>query len=146
MTKRDKTILIDGAKLKDLLESKTGKTIRELSLENGYSDSFLRMSCKTGKASPSVVTLAKLYGIEPDEYELKPVVPVEDETDSKQMSFDEISNFTEADKALIKDIVKEAIREAFTKLECNKMQVTYDDMRQRYIATLFIRKEFIEGA
>ena len=142
MNKRDKTIFIDGSKLKELLESKTGKTIRELSLDNGYSDSFLRMSIKTGKASPSVITLARLYGIEPAEYEIK---PAEDETDSKQMSFDEIPTLNSADVELIKGAVNEAIREAFTKLECNTMQVTYDDIRQRYIATLFIRREFIEG-
>lgn len=116
MNKRDKTIFINGSKLKDLLESKTGKTIKELSLDNGYSDSFLRMSCKTGKASPSVVTLAKLYGIEPDEYEIKPAVA--DETDGKQMSFDEIPTLNSADRAVIKELVKESIIELFSNYEC----------------------------
>ena len=110
MNKRETTIIIDGAKLKELLESKTGKTIKEISLENGYSDSFLRMSIKTGKASASVITLARLYGIEPAEYEIK---PAEDETDSKQMSFDEYPTINEADKHIIKELVKEAISELF---------------------------------
>lgn len=113
MNKRDTTIIINGAKLKELLESKTGKTIKEISLENGYSDSFLRMSIKTGKASASVITLARLYGIEPDAYEVKPAEPVEDETDSKQMSFDEYPTINEADKHIIKELVKEAISELF---------------------------------
>ena len=143
MNKRETTILIDGSKLKELLESKTGKTIREISIDNGYSDSFLRMSIKTGKASASVITLARLYGIEPAEYEIK---PAEDDAKDKQMTFDEIPTLNSADLELIKSAVNEAIREAFTKLECKTMRVSYDDLHRRYIATLVINREFIEGA
>lgn len=126
MNKRDKTIFIDGSKLKDLLESKTGKTVRELSLDNGYSDSFLRMSIKTGKASPSVITLARLYGIEPAEYEIK---PAEDDTDSKQMSFDEIPTLNSADIKIIKDAVKDSIRDEL--VSCfNSLVCSYDSERE----------------
>lgn len=126
MNKRDKTIFIDGSKLKDLLESKTGKTVRELSLDNGYSDSFLRMSIKTGKASPSVITLARLYGIEPAEYEIK---PAEDETDSKQMSFDEIPTLNQADIELIRDAVKDSIRDELVSY-FNSLVCSYDSERK----------------
>ena len=52
---------IDGSKLKSLLTEKTGKSLKELSLENGFSDSFLRMVIKSGKASPTAQAVIKLY-------------------------------------------------------------------------------------
>ena len=136
----ERLINIDGSKLKELLESRTGKTIKELSLDNGYSDSFLRMSIKSGKASPSVVTLARLYGIEPEAYELKPATS----EDSKQITFEDL--LTEDAKEALREVIKEAIKEAFTKLECKTMRVQYDELHRRYIATMFINKEIIEGA
>ena len=129
MNKRDKTIFIDGSKLKDLLESKTGKTVRELSLDNGYSDSFLRMSIKTGKASPSVITLARLYGIEPAEYEIK---PAEDDTDSKQMSFDEIPTLNSADVELIRDAVKRELLDVLTGFSTDFITAQYEPTERVY--------------
>lgn len=143
MNKRETTILIDGSKLKDLLESKTGKTIREISIDNGYSDSFLRMSVKTGKASASVITLARLYGIEPAEYEIIPE-PVEDETDSKQMSFDEIPTINKADIKIIKDAVRAEILNVLSNFSAKEAWATYDALTQTYTLSLKIRRENIK--
>lgn len=129
MNKRDKTIFIDGSKLKDLLESKTGKTVRELSLDNGYSDSFLRMSIKTGKASPSVITLARLYGIEPAEYEIK---PAGNDTDSKQMSFDEIPTLNQADIELIRDAVRAELLDVLSGFSTEYITAQYEPTERVY--------------
>jgi hypothetical protein len=129
MNKRDKTIFIDGSKLKELLESKTGKTVRELSLDNGYSDSFLRMSIKTGKASPSVITLARLYGIEPAEYEIK---PAEDDTDSKQMSFDEIPTLNQADIELIRDSIRAELLNVLSGFSTEYITAQYEPTERVY--------------
>lgn len=133
----DKMLIIDGEKFKTLLESKTGKTLKELSLENGYSDSFLRMVVKTGKASPSAVTLAKLYGIEPTDYEkpepvLLPYIEYP-EKDKKQISFDDLITIN---KAELKAIVKEAVREVIAE------SLYYDPINKVY--SLFIPEELIK--
>lgn len=141
MNKRDKTIFIDGSKLKELLESKTGKTVRELSLDNGYSDSFLRMSIKTGKASPSVITLARLYGIEPAEYEIKPAEPVEDETDSKQMSFDEIPTLNSADAELIRDAIKRELLDVLSGFCTEYISAQYEPRERVYKIFFKVRGE-----
>ena len=129
----DKMLIIDGEKFKALLESKTGKTIKELSLENGYSDSFLRMVVKTGKASPSAVTLAKLYGIEPTEYEKPEPVNVKPETDGEQISFDDLLTIS---KAELKAIVKEAVREVIAE------SIYYDPLNKVY--SLFIPENLVK--
>ena len=129
----DKMLIIDGEKFKALLESKTGKTIKELSLENGYSDSFLRMVVKTGKASPSAVTLAKLYGIEPTEYEKPEPVNFKPETDGDQISFDDLLTIS---KAELKAIFKEAVREVIAE------SIYYDPVNKAY--SLFIPEELVK--
>lgn len=129
----DKMLIIDGEKFKAILESKTGKTLKELSLENGYSDSFLRMVVKTGKASPSAVTLAKLYGIEPAEYEKPEPVNFKPETDGEQISFDELLTIS---KAELKAIVKEATREVIAE------SIYYDPANKVY--SLFIPEELVK--
>lgn len=137
----DKMLIIDGEKFKALLESKTGKTIKELSLENGYSDSFLRMVVKTGKASPSAVTLAKLYGIEPTEYEKPEPVNFNPETDGEQISFDDLITIS---KAELKAIVKDSLLEILTGFNTKEAWATYDAISQTYTLSLRIRKEDIK--
>ena len=134
-------IYIDGAKLKSLLESTTGKTLKEISLENGFSDSFLRMVVKTGKATPAAQAVIRRYGIEPSAYEDKPVEPETNE--GKQISFDDLNTISRAE---LKELVKEALSEVFSSLRCKTLNVQYDQLRQRYIATLIINKEEIEEA
>ena len=109
MAKRvnNKNLTIDGCKLKALLEETTGKTIRELSLENGYSDSFLRMACKSNTATPSVQTLARIYGINPEAYIVKQTAP-EEAKSGEQISIDDYSLI---DKDSLKALIKEALLE-----------------------------------
>ena len=135
-------IYIDGTKLKMLLESTTGKTLKEISLENGFSDSFLRMVVKTGKATPAAQAVIRRYGIEPSAYEDKPVEP-ETVNESKQISIDDLNTIGRDE---LKELVKEALSEAFSSLRCKTLNVQYDKLRQRYIATLIINKEEIEEA
>ena len=137
----DKMLIIDGEKFKALLESKTGKTIKELSLENGYSDSFLRMVVKSGKASPSAVTLAKLYGIEPTEYEKPEPVNFKPETDGEQISLDDLLTIS---KAELKAIVKDSFLEILTGFNTKEAWATYDAISQTYTLSLRIRKEDIK--
>lgn len=118
-------IYIDGEKFKELLESASGKTLKQISLENGFSDSFLRMVVKSGKASPSAQAVARLYGIEPSAYELKPVKDPEPVTeDATQLTIEDLAryslnaNITEAifitGRNEFKIIVKEAVKEVIT--------------------------------
>ena len=118
MSRGNNFIYINGAKFKELIESASGKTLKEISLENGFSDSFLRMVVKAGKASPTAQAVAKLYGIEPSAYEVKAITSQEPATqadDAKQLSFDDLvsADLRDALKALVKEAVKDAIVEAF---------------------------------
>lgn len=134
-------IKIDGEKLKNLLESVTGKSLVDIALENGFSKDFFRNVIRRGEASPNVQAVVRLYGIEPSAYEIK-TAPEPSETDSKQVTIDDL--ITDDARAVIKAVVKEAITEAFTSLTCKTLNVQYDEKRRRYIATLFINKEDIE--
>ena len=134
-------IKIDGEKLKNLLESVTGKSLVDIALENGFSKDFFRNVIRRGQASPNVQAVVRLYGIEPSAYEIK-TAPEPSETDSKQVTIDDL--ITDDARAVIKAVVKEAITEAFTSLTCKTLNVQYDEKRRRYIATLFINKEDIE--
>ena len=134
-------IKIDGEKLKNLLESVTGKSLVDIALENGFSKDFFRNVIRRGEASPNVQAVVRLYGIEPSAYEIK-TAPEPSETDSKQVTIDDL--ITDDARAVIKAVVKEAIAEAFTSLTCKTLNVQYDEKRRRYIATLFINKEDIE--
>lgn len=128
MSKRinDKCIKINGAKFKELLETTSGKTLKEISLENGFSDSFLRMVVKSGKATPTAQAVAKLYGIEPSAYEVKEAAP---ET-PKQLSIDDLNSIS-ADA--LKAIVKEAVREFIASMPCALVRgVTYDPLTKKF--------------
>lgn len=103
-------INIDGAKLKELLESATGKSLKEISLDNGFSDSFLRMVVKSGKATPAAQAVIRRYGIEPSAYEIKPAAPVKVKEDSKQLSIDDLSSINRNElKAIFKDVFNDII-------------------------------------
>ena len=103
------TIKIDGAKLRDLLESKTSKTIYEIALESGYSKNVLSNAVHKGYASSAVQNIARLYGISPDEYKLKDPEPVKEPA---QISIDDIETLKRDElKALIKEALREVLRE-----------------------------------
>ena len=138
-------ILIDGAKFKNLLETKAGKSLKEISLENGFSDSFLRMAVKTCKASPAAQAVARVYGIEPSEYEKPERVTTLRalEYEREQMSFDDLNKISREE---LKELVKESLTEVLSTLKVKGMTVQHDNLRQRYFVTLVINKEEIEEA
>ena len=106
------TIKIDGDKLKELLESATGRTIREISLENGFSKNLISEAIRTGKASPIVQNVARLYGIVPDMYRyIEPEVAPE----RAQLSIDDIS--LNISREELKEIVKEALKDVISNLD-----------------------------
>ena len=112
-------INIDGAKLKELLESATGKSLKEISLENGFSDSFLRMVVKSGKATPAAQAVIRRYGIEPSAYEKKPervttLRALEYEREQKQLTIDDLNTISRDE---LKEIIKESIGEFLYEIE-----------------------------
>lgn len=111
--RKDNIINIDGSKLKALLEGATGKTLKEISLENGFSDSFLRMVVKSGKATPTAQAVIKLYGIEPSAYEVKPETPETEPatSDDRQLTIDDI--LAPDVKEVLRQFIKEAVFDAF---------------------------------
>lgn len=132
-------INIDGSKLKELLESATGKSLKEISLENGFSDSFLRMVVKSGKATPAAQALIRRYGIEPSAYEVKPAAPVKAKEDSKQLSIDDL--ITPDAKDVIKAVVKEAIIETISSIACKEIAAFYEPKSQTYNMSIRIKRE-----
>lgn len=136
-------INIDGAKLKELLESATGKSLKEISLENGFSDSFLRMVVKSGKATPAAQAVIRRYGIEPSAY-TKPervttLRALEYEREQKQLTIDDL--MTPDAKEVIKAVVKEAIIETINSLSCNEIAAAYDPLTHTYNMSIKIKKE-----
>ena len=119
MGKGKNVISINGSKYRELIENASGKTLKEISLENGFSDSFLRMVVKTGKASPTAQAVAKLYGIEPSAYEVKPEVMPDTTANVKQMSIEDLNlvnlpdEVKDAIKVLVMSTVIEALNEYF---------------------------------
>ena len=102
------TIKIDGAKLKKLLENTTGKTVYQISEENGFSNNLIMSSVRSGYASAVVQNVAKLYGINPEAYKIEEPEP----TKRGQMSFDDIESIKRSELLeLIKDALRQVIRE-----------------------------------
>lgn len=132
-------IRIDGAKLKDLLESVTGKTLKEISLENGFSDSFLRMVVKSGMATPAAQAVIRRYGIEPSAYELtyKP----ETAEDGRQLTIDDLNGLNSIGRDELKALVKESIIETLNSIVCNEIAANYDPLSHTYTVAIKIKKE-----
>lgn len=122
---KENIITIDGAKLKTLLESATGKTLREISLENGFSDSFLRMVVKSNKATPTAQAVIKLYGIEPSAYEVKPAITETEATtsDNKQLTIDDI--LAPDVREILRQFIKEAVTDVFNDINEAKLSEAY---------------------
>jgi hypothetical protein len=101
------TIKIDGSKLRELLESKTGKTIYQIATESGYSKNVISNAVREGYASSAVQNIAKLYGITPDEYKIKDPEPIKEPA---QISIDDIETIKREElKALIKEALIEVV-------------------------------------
>lgn len=90
------TIKIDGARLKGLLEYYAKKSLYEISEDEGFSRNFLSQACRSGKASPIVQSVARNYGVEPEQYKLS--------DDLKQMSIEDIETDTVSKKTLDKAV------------------------------------------
>ncbi len=104
------TINIDGKKLKIIIENDLGMSIYEIATDNGYSRNLVAQAIRTGKASPVVQTLLKLYDITPWEYEIKNPEPPTN--DRKQLSIDDYNCWDrESLKALIKEALIEVLKE-----------------------------------
>ena len=117
------TIKIDGEKLKALLEADTGRTIREISLENGFSKNLISEAVRTGKASPIVQNVARLYGIVPEMYRYIEPDPAPERS---QLSIDDIS--LNISREELKEIVKEALVEVI-----NDCDIRVDSIGRVYI-------------
>lgn len=104
------TIKIDGAKLRELLENKTGKTIYQIATESGYSKNVLSNAVHKGYASSAVQNIARLYEIYPEAYK---VIEFEhkDEEPKGQISIDDIETI-KRDELL--SLIKQAVREVST--------------------------------
>lgn len=115
------TIKIDGAKLRELLESKTGKTIYQIATESGYSKNVISNAIKKGYASSAVQNIARLYEIYPDDYKVIEPDPEPTEEIKGQISIDDIESIK---KDELKAIIKESIVELLSGYEC----VVVDDI------------------
>jgi len=104
------TIKIDGAKLRQLLESKTGKTIYKIAQESGYSKNVISNAIKKGYASSAVQNIARLYDITPELYAINEPDPEPTEELKGQISIDDIESIKREElKALIKEALIEAV-------------------------------------
>ena len=118
------TIKIDGAKLRQLLETITGKTIYQIAIESGYSKNVISNAIKKGYASSAVQNIARLYDVLPDEYKVNEPDPEPTEELKGQISIDDIETIKRDE---LKAIIKEAIAEIINSQE---YITTFDPHRQ----------------
>lgn len=120
------TIKINGARLKELIE-KSERTIYSIAIESGYSRNLIAEAIRKGQASPVVVNCLKLYGIHPEEYELKeePEIIEEPRPEGEQLSIDDLPSISRDE---IKEIVKEALIEVI-----NDRDIRLDSLGRVYI-------------
>jgi hypothetical protein len=128
------TIKIDGSKLRELLENKTGKTIYQIATESGYSKNVISNAIREGYASSAVQNIARLYGISPDEYKLKDPEPIKEPS---QISIDDIEAIKRDE---LKDLIKEAILETFENFNCKEIRGAYDPINRVYTVDLKIKE------
>lgn len=131
------TIKIDGVKLRQLLESKTGKTIYKIAQESGYSKNVISNAIKKGYASSAVQNIARLYDITPDDYKVIETDPEPVEELKGQISIDDIETIKRDE---LKAIIKEAILDTLSNFNCYEIFGQYDDIAQVYRLALRIKK------
>ena len=107
------TIKIDGAKLRELLETKTGKTIYQIAIESGYSKNVISNAIRQGYASSAVQNIARLYEIYPDDYKVIEPDPEPTEEIKGQMTIDDlkIKDIIVITPDELKALIKEALVE-----------------------------------
>lgn len=113
------TIKIDGAKLRQLLENRTNKTIYQIAQESGYSKNVISNAIRQGYASSAVQNIARLYEIYPEAYRLFEF-ETKNEEYKTQISIDDI-------ETLKREELKALIKEAFIEVVNNSEIVTYYD-------------------
>lgn len=118
------TIKIDGAKLRELLESKTGKTIYQIATESGYSKNVISNAIRQGYASSAVQNIARLYEIYPEDYRLFEIEAKSEEYKT-QISIDDI-------EALKRDELKALIKAALVEV-INDCDIRVDSLGRIYI-------------
>lgn len=117
------TIKIDGAKLRELLESKTGKTIYQIATESGYSKNVISNAIKKGYASSAVQNIARLYEIYPEAYKILEFEHKDEELKG-QISIDDI-------EAIKRDELKALIKEALIEVvNAQEFRTRFDPHRQ----------------
>ena len=121
------SILIDGSKLKRIIEGKLGLSVYSISEANGYSRNLVAQAIRSGKASPLVQNLLRLYSVAPEEYEYKE--PITEAPEREQISIEDI---TPLNRDKIKEIVKEAFKEAFKELSEEGVLIIYDPVTMSY--------------
>lgn len=120
------TIKINGAKLRELLENVSNASIYEIAEANGFSRNIISNAIREGYASSTVQGIARLYGIERDEYELKDPEPVT--TKSGQISIDDLNTISREE---LKGLVKAAVFELF-----DKTRFCYDEKTHRLLIAI----------
>ena len=126
------TIKIDGAKLRELLESKTGKTIYQIATESGYSKNVISNAIKKGYASSAVQNIARLYEIYPEAYK---VLEFEhkDEEPKGQISIDDIETIKRDE---LKELMKETLIETLNDVKVKGIETQYDPIYKVYTIKL----------
>lgn len=126
------SIKINGAKLRSLLESSTGKSLTEISLDNGFSKNFLSEACRVNKASNAVQAVSRLYGISPEAY----IIKEPEKTERTQISIDDYESIK---KDELKSIIKSAIFETLDDFVCKEISGTYDPLARVYTVNIKIK-------
>lgn len=116
------TIKIDGAKLRSLLEYKTGLSIYQIAVDCGYSKNVIANAVKAGYASSAVQNIARLYDIDPCEYK---ILEYHHEEPLSQMSFEDL-------EAIKREELKDLIKEAIIDLTGNKRLVAIYNPHRAY--------------
>lgn len=122
------TIKIDGAKLRQLLETKTGKTIYQIATESGYSKNVISNAIKKGYASSAVQNIARLYEIYPVDYRILEIEH-KDEGIKGQISIDDIETIKREE---LKALIKAAILEMINDVSCEWLGTNYDKSNKIY--------------
>ena len=133
--KRNATIKIDGAKLKEIIKTRLGVNLYQFSINNGFSKNYMQKICTVNRATASTIAVLKLNGIELDEYVYKE--PEIKEPERTQVSIEDIEA---AKREELKALVKEAVIEALHSFNYVKISgIDYDPKNRRY--KLFVNEE-----
>lgn len=130
------SISIDGEKLRNIVERRLGFNIYKFCEANGYSRNLVAQAIRTGKASPLVQNLLRLYEIPPEEYEYKE--PVKDPVTRDQVSIEDITPLTRAE---VKDLLKESLREVLSSYEGEWICTDFDKMTNTFRIAIKLRRE-----